>query len=78
MNHSSFSFFKGKKKVPSGVKSPQVTDPPWPDSTVMQAPVSAFQSQAVKSSDPASTNFPLGCHFTHYPTPYQHPSVAVI
>jgi hypothetical protein len=44
----------------------------------MQAPVSAFQSQAVKSSDPASTNFPLGCHFTHYPTPYQHPSVAVI
>jgi hypothetical protein len=51
---------EGKKKVPSGVKSPHVTHPPWPDNTIMQAAVSTFQSQAVKSSGLASTIFPLG------------------
>ena len=33
--------------------------------TSMQAPVFAFHSQAVKSSEPTSSRSPLGCHCSH-------------
>ena len=54
---------------PSGENPPQETDALCPANTCISAPSAAFHIHAVKSSDPASSTLPLGCHRTHSSPP---------